>query len=240
MVKKNMLDAIAGNGPLTQVFRLDPIEQVNFSHDVIYDLTEEKKVLHVFSIDNPDKLDELIENGQYFHKQLSHVTSKCLGLHPDPSVVLYLLQKHAIFNITVANVVTPGNAEILADQWDYIVLSDILELVESPVKFLQDIAENYKDKINKVIIRVSNALSMASAQTANNLGAETVNIEQKYLFTPYTLCKAAHEGGLQPENIYMALEPDANIKAVRKNHDRLQKTPILCDSIILEASWRTT
>jgi hypothetical protein len=111
-------------------------------------------------------------------------------------------------------------------------MAEVLEHIDNPVWFLKQIIQNYRKNIGNIIITVPNALGIYAVNNATNLGRESVNIDHRYWFTPYTICNVAHKAGLVPTELHMCLYE--NSAGYLENNEALLKSkPLLLDTIVL-------
>ena len=115
-------------------------------------------------------------------------------------------------------------------------MAEVLEHIDNPVSFIKDIATHYRENIGGIIITVPNAFGFIHISQAINNGVESVNNDHRYWFTPYTICKVAHQAELVLDDLIMCIyEGSANMAIV--NQDILLNKPILMDTIVLVAHW---
>lgn len=90
--------------------------------------------------------------------------------------------------------------DILKNEWDYIVLGEILEHVDNPVEFLEKILKNYGKNIKNILITVPNILSTGRILEIKKNNGEMINSDHRYWFSPYTLLKVTERAGIKIEN----------------------------------------
>lgn len=231
MISENLLQCISGKGPLQADIALDPISNIQLRPNVIFDIVENKKVLHLGCTDHLPIIDYKIEKGTYLHRQLGYVTEKCMGIDINSHAAEHL-KSHGIHNIIIKDITKPGITEIMEDKWDYLLMGEILEHINNPVDFLKSIIKEYGNYIRSIIITVPNAFGLIHLSHVTNLGRESVNSDHRYWFTPYTICKVAYEAGLEIDNMDMCLYE--NSASILHNHEKmLKEKPILLDTIVL-------
>ena len=235
MIEKEILDGIKGEGPLQAEIPIRPLEQIRLRPNVIFDIVYNKKVLHLGCTDHMSVIDYKLENGIYLHQQLSRVSSECVGIDINSETTEYL-SKRGITNIIVQDITQPGIDTILDNQWDYLLMAEVLEHIDNPVAFLKDIATLYKSNIHSVIITVPNALGYISVVEALNNGRESINNDHRYWFTPFTLCKVAYQAGLILDELIMCVYENSS-QAAHANRTLLKNKPLLMDTILLVAHW---
>jgi len=235
MIDKDILDGITGEGPLQANIRLDPIEQLQLRPNVIFDLVYDKEILHLGCTDHLPIIKHKIESGIYLHQQISRVASVCVGIDINREALEYV-RTMGITNIVEADITQPGIKKITDNKWDYLLMAEMLEHIDNPVSFLQSIAQNYKKHIDSIIITVPNAFGLAHMNIAHNHGIESINNDHRYWFTPYTICKVAHQAGLVIDDLIMCAS-EYTVDVMNANRGLLLEKPILLDTIVLTAHW---
>lgn len=236
MISEYLQKCISGEGPLQAELVLPPIERVQVRPNVIYDLCRGKKVLHLGCTDHLPTIDYKIKRGTYLHQQLSFTASKCLGIDINEEAANHL-KTYGIDNVLIADITKPGNSSILDEQWDYLLMGEMLEHVDNPVDFLRRIGENYGSSIDKVIITVPNAFGWIHMMQALQQGREWVNSDHRYWFTPYTLSKVVHQAGMDIDDLVMCLYENS-VGILSQAEEELLKKPVMLDTILIVASWK--
>lgn len=226
---------ISGHGPLQAYVDIHPITDILLRPNAIFRIVADKKVLHLGCTDHLDIINEKISKGKYLHRQLSFVASCCWGLDINSQAVEYL-KGYDINNITVADITRPGIEVIEQEQWDYLLMAEVLEHINDPVAFIKQIGTNYRKNIKNVIITVPNAFGYIHLLQALTNGRESVNSDHRYWFSPYTLCKVAHEAGLVIDDLIMCCYENSEQFSMT-NPQLFKEKPILLDTILLVAHW---
>jgi len=237
MIDKDLLNTIKGNGPMIAGLQIAPIERILLRANIIFDLTSNKKVLHLGCADHMEAIKDKINNGTHLHQQLSRIAAKYLGIDINKEAVEYLASI-GINNIILSDITKPGIKEITDNHWDYLLMPEVLEHIDNPVAFLREIGVNYKCNIDRgIIITVPNAFGYIHMIDAINNGVEVINSDHRYWFTPYTLCKVVYQAGLEIDDLTMCSSD--NMTSVIDSHmDMLMQKPILLDTIVLMAHYR--
>lgn len=235
MLNEYFMQCLSGDGPLQANIKLDPIRDIQLRPNVIFDIVENKKVLHLGCTDHLSILKNKLEHGAYLHRQLSYVAEKCLGIDINSKAVNFL-KSEGIHNIIISDITEPGNEKITQEDWDYLLMAEVLEHINDPVAFLKAIKNNYKNNIRGIIITVPNAFGLIHLSYPLNQGTESINSDYRYWFTPYTLCKVVYEAGFIIDDLIMCLYENS-ISMLDGNEKRLKEQPILLDEIVLKAHW---
>lgn len=186
LISEYFMQCLTGEGPLQANIRLDPIDNIRLRPDVIFDIVENKKVLHLGCTDHLSIIKYKLERGIYLHRQLSYVTNKCLGIDINREAADFL-KSEGINNIIISDITKPGIKPICQENWDFLLMAEVLEHIGDPVSFLKEIKNNYKDYIHGVIITVPNVFGLIHLSPALNTGTESINSDHRYWFT-HILC----------------------------------------------------
>ncbi|MDD3223522.1 MAG: methyltransferase domain-containing protein [Clostridium sp.] len=224
-------DCINGTGNITAELKFEPIRKIRLRPNVIFDIVDNKKVLHLGCTDYLEIINQKLESGFYLHKQLTRVCEKCLGIDINAEAVNFLKEKN-FSNVILSDITNPNISEIINEKWDYLLISEMLEHIDDPVKFLKKIVTNYKSSIDKIIITVPNVFGLINMSNVINFGTEMVDSDHRYCFTPYTLWKVIHQAGLVVDDIKMCLYENS-IGILNENViPQLLEKPILLDTIV--------
>ncbi|MCE5332365.1 MAG: class I SAM-dependent methyltransferase [Bacteroidales bacterium] len=188
--------------------------------DKIIEITKNKRVIHIGCADHLPLIEQKIRNRKWLHGLLNESTAECIGLDINKEVVKFINEKLRINNVYYPD----KNAYnlILSDEkhWDYIVLGEIIEHVDNPVAFLQELKERYKNKVDHIIITAPNVFNLLTVKDIlNNL--ENINTDHRYWFSPFTLTKIVSIAGYFSPEICFAERiklpmPKAIVRRVKK------------------------
>lgn len=174
-------------------------------------LVNDKNIIHVGACDHLPLIDKKIEQNTWLHKRLENVANSVVGIDINEKAVNYT-NKIGYKNIFYYNIITESEAviakmaEIKTGEWDYLVLGEMLEHIDNPVEFLNNIKNKYQGSVKNIIVTVPNAFSY------NNIcfllkNMELNNSDHKYLFTQYTILKILSRAEMRPTEIIFAGYP---------------------------------
>jgi hypothetical protein len=168
--------------------------------EYIKGLIQGKRLVDVGFADHYDLIDIRLRHNEWLHAHFRNWTSGIIGVDIDPKAVGYIKEKMGYpdiycHDITGADLLQP----IMDEQWDYLLLSEVLEHIPDPAYFLRRIRENYGGRIKKIIITVPNAYGTIYLRSVWK-GVERINSDHKFWFTPYTLSKVVIAAGLKIED----------------------------------------
>jgi hypothetical protein len=162
-----------------------------------------KNVIHVGCVDHIPLIDSKIRNNEWVHKLITDHTTKCIGIDTNAEGIEYIQSKYNYKNVVCADLLTDTISELNDISWDLMVLGEILEHVDNPVSFLQQIRERYSSVVRQIIITVPNAFShIQQKKLANNI--EMINSDHRYYFSPYTLAKILFLAGFSLDEVSFA------------------------------------
>lgn len=94
-----------------------------------------------------------------------------------------------------------GSNHLKNNDWDYLLLLDVLEHIPNPIFFLENVKQRLSKNSSKIIITVPNAFSIGNF-FLTFLSKECINTDHYFWFTPFTLAKVCVEAGLNPLKFY--------------------------------------
>ena len=157
-----------------------------------------KKVIHVGFADHIPLIPEKIKTNKWLHARLLKVCSQCIGIDVDKEAFDYVKNNYTYPDLYLHNVITdPPLPVIVQQQWDFMIMGEILEHVNDPVSFLKQLHEKYGTHVKQLIITVPNAWDFTNIRMAKN-HKEFINTDHRFWFTPYTLAKVGIESGWRP------------------------------------------
>lgn len=166
---------------------------------VIEDLIKNRKVIHLGCCDHLCAIEEKIKNDKWLHMKVSKKAKKCIGI--DINYEAVKLSTRYINNIIHGNILEKIE-NISKENWNDLLIPDVLEHISNPVEFLSKIKKNYRDNIERIIIAVPNAFSKYQIMKLNN-NIECINSDHRYQFTPYTIVKVLNDAGYTVDKLIM-------------------------------------
>lgn len=187
--------------------------------EVIKKWVNGKKTIHLGCCDHLPLIDQKISTGTWIHKIITDNSAKCLGIDVNGEALDYVKKlgyDNCVFgNITSENIVD----EIFNENWDIMVMGEILEHIDNPVDFLKKIRDNYKEKIKQLLITVPNAFAIDNFSAAHQ-NLEVINSDHRYWFSPFTLAKIGINAGYIIDQYYFTQDmsekigPRAKVKVI--------------------------
>ena len=163
--------------------------------DFLCDLTENRKVIHVGFADHIPLIKGKIRNNMWLHKRLVERAKLCIGLDIDGEAVNYVNSNWSYQNLFCTDIIKDELLPVVKENaWDYMVLGEILEHVDNPIFFLEQILKKYKPYVKELVITVPNAFDLINLRKIFS-HKEFINTDHRYWFTPYTLAKNAMQAG---------------------------------------------
>jgi hypothetical protein len=191
-------------------------KQVNANCEILFDLdlktknrdkfltelVNQSKIIHVGCVDHLEIIEAKIKAGTWMHRILMNCTQRCLGIDINPIGIDYIQKHFQISDVVCGDLTTQRIPEIENDQWDFILLPEVLEHTPNPVNFLNSIRVNYANCIKKIIITVPNVFAYPEYKMASK-NIELINTDHRYWFSPYTLLKVINEAGFTVDGLYL-------------------------------------
>jgi hypothetical protein len=165
------------------------------------EIAKGKRIVHLGCLDHKELIDDKVNAKQWLHKELTEVSSACIGIDINTETLNYVKEKYGIDNILIADMMKTSIPEISNHQWDYAILGELLEHISNPTAFLKSIRDSYEGCIDKIIITVPNAFTQSNFRNSNK-NKEVINSDHKFWFTPYTLASVMSASGIIPVEFY--------------------------------------
>lgn len=201
------------------------------------DIVRGKKIIDLGFADHVDLIKKKLDKDQWLHKHLVTCTKRCLGIDINKEAVDFCRNNtplqdivYAPLRLLVADTSGKQIREIAEDEWDYLVMGELIEHQNFPAGFLFDLTK-YKT-IKKMLITTPNALRIDNFWWAKK-HKELINSDHKFWFTPYTLSKAVVEAGLKVNWFGFCQGSQIPLHWVYKRYI-LKKYPAFRDTIIME------
>jgi len=172
-----------------------PEKSLKYRIELIEEKVQDKNIIHLGCADHIDLIENKLKENLWLHKRLTIASNKCLGIDINANAINYIKKKLNYENV-LCDDITQEIPEILTDNWDYIVLGEILEHINNPVTFLKQINDKYNQNIKKAIVTVPNAFCWNNFKNVRK-HKEVINTDHRYWFTPYTLGKIMHLAGMK-------------------------------------------
>ncbi len=205
--------------------------------DYIETLVNGKTIIHMGCTDHIPLIKDKIAQGQWFHKRLMEKAARCLGVDINREAVQFVQSELGYTDVIVHDAIREAaHPTITAEQWDYMILGEILEHVNDPTLFLHTLQEKYGHCVEKLIITVPNAFDYANFLHAFR-HTELINSDHRFWFTPYTLAKVAVEAGLKVDSFDFCL-PGALGKRQFAKRYFLQRYPAFRETLVMTLHFR--
>lgn len=190
--------------------------QINANCEVLFDLdlklknretflselVSQSKIIHVGCVDHLEIIESKIKAGTWLHRILMGSTSRCLGIDINSKGISYLQEHYQISDLYCGDLVTERIEAIDNDQWDFLLLPEVLEHISNPVSFLTSIREKYSACIKKIIITVPNVFAYPEYKMASK-NIELINTDHRFWYSPYTLLKVINDAGYIIDGLYL-------------------------------------
>jgi hypothetical protein len=154
-----------------------------------------KNVIHLGCVDHLPLIQQKLSNDMWLHARLCRSAKRCLGVDINCEGIDYLRNELGYSDLICANFLLDAVPQIEAEQWDFMILGEILEHVDNPVALLTAINQKYAKYVNRLIITVPNAFAWLNFRYVLK-HKEFINSDHRYWFTPYTLGKVVTNAGM--------------------------------------------
>jgi len=158
----------------------------------------DKRIIHVGFADHIPLVPGKIKANTWLHARLLKVSTQCIGVDIDKEAVDFISKHYAYPGLYLHDILTEDPLPVITQQeWDYMILGEILEHVNDPVSFLSQLHSKYGKYVKRLIISVPNAWDFTNIRMAKN-HKEFINTDHRFWFTPYTLAKVGVLSGWHP------------------------------------------
>jgi len=207
-------------------------KKVEYRVDYIVNKSRNQNVIHMGCADH---IENKIQQGNWLHSLLEENCKICLGVDIDEQAIRYI-KNLGFKNTMVLDIVKdPPPYEITEKKWDYMILGEILEHIDNPVAFLDEIHRKYSGVVKKMIISVPSAFRLINfKKTFKHI--ELINSDHRYWFTPYTLAKVCVLTGFKIDSFQMCKQSRLTRWSVI-NRFLLKRYPALRDTLVMEVSF---
>ena len=193
------------------------------------------KNIHIGCIDHLVIMDEKIKFKKWLHEDIHNYSDYSLGIDINLEGIDYIKNKYPQYNLLYLDVMDDNVPELIKEkEWDYIILPDVIEHINSPVDFLKAIKKNYSEYCDKLIITTPNATRYRSLKEVLH-NTEFINSDHRFWFTPYTLSKIIIEANCKIESFDLVESGELPKRNLLKKY-LLNKFPLLRDTLIMEVS----
>ncbi len=201
--------------------------------DKLIEFAKGKKIIHLGFCDHLPLVQQKMDEGNWLHGLFLEHTEKCIGIDINKEAVEEIANKYNIPDIYCHDIINDPVLDVLtSDTYDYIILGEILEHIDNPVSFLNDIKKRYGKNFKKMIITVPNATCFSNMWLVRR-NIEFINTDHRYWFTPYTLAKIANQAGYHTESFFYC--ENYRQKGFMRNM-LIKKFPMLREGLVMELS----
>jgi len=205
----------------------DPKTKLFNRIDLITHLCLKKRIIHLGFADHLELIKPKIEKNTWLHQRILQVAEKCIGIDINLEAVEYIKNNLHVEDIYVYDVSLSDPLEIIInEEWDYMVLGEIIEHINNPVSFLQDIFKKYRSSVKGIILTAPNAFRYYNVKTFLRK-TEYINSDHRFWFTPYTLAKIGTAAGWTPIRFEYADSTNYPLRYL------IKLFPVLSDSIVM-------
>lgn len=204
--------------------------------EVLKNIATGKKMIHVGCVDHDiATITKKLRTNEWLHRILVDASTRCLGIDISVEGIQYIRDQIGIGDVETADITGGRCAAIAADNWDHMLLAEVVEHIDNPVDFLTRIHANYSGLVGSLLVTVPNAFAMRNHKHAK-MGRERINSDHRYWFTPYTISKVLSAAGFQVKWLRTCGGDKRRALSFVKN-GWLRRHPLLRTSIVVEAAF---
>lgn len=161
-----------------------------------------KKVIHIGCADHVPLIKKKLKRSRWLHGRISNVASRLIGFDIDKEAVDYIsgLGVDGVYTYDVIQ--EDIHESVLGENWDYILLGEVVEHIGDPVNFLSNIKDKYGPYADFIIITAPNAFRWGNFFSALS-NVEFINTDHRFWFTPFTLAKVACDASMSVDEFFV-------------------------------------
>ncbi|WP_413701231.1 class I SAM-dependent methyltransferase [Psychromonas sp. KJ10-10] len=193
-------------------FKFKDIPILDIRRNSIPDLCEGKRVLVIGCVDMIEiiSLQKYIEEGKHQFHNISDKASYTAGIDINETGIKQLSENG--YNVECCDILSQ-HCHYLDEEYDYVVISHVIEHVIDLTGFIKKIVDTIKTK--EFIFAVPNAYNIKHALPCLLFQRERVSNDHYYTFTPITFVKLIEGLQFKVQSIY--LDQDRRILLGRKH-----------------------
>ena len=173
----------------------ESVVNLDAKNDIIKKYCTDKDVLHVGCTDSP-QTEMSWKQGNFLHFQLEQIAKSIVGIDLDAKSIGFLRQQ-GINNIVEMN----AENITLTQKFDVIVAGDIIEHMNNPGLFLEQVP-GLLNREGLLVISVPIAFSFVSVLYAWLAGKERIHKDHCFYFSPKTLATLCSRYDLLPVSLF--------------------------------------
>jgi len=171
--------------------------------EILVELCRDKRVLHIGCADHLPLINKKIEQGKWLHALLCEVATECTGIDINTEAVEFMTRELKLKDIYHADITQALPEKLIDRQWDVVVMGEILEHIDNPVHFLQQLKHQLQPQASELIITVPNSFNRLFKNDIQR-NTEDINSDHMYHFTPYTLGRVMYKSGFTSLELLVA------------------------------------
>lgn len=204
---------------------------------LLCELVKGKKIIHLGCTDHLPVIDHQITNNIWFHNKLLKCADRCAGIYINQAAIKYISEKWNIKDIYYCDATKSIPKELKDTNWDYMIAAEIIEHIDNPVHFLNNIRNVWKNKVREIIFTTPNAFSYNNFREATLFG-ERNSPDHRFWFTPHTLGKVCFRSGLIPYEFFLVNKVFKKKKPIFDHVLWLQnRFPLLRSNLIMKCKF---
>jgi len=215
----------------------EPESSILYRMEYLEKLVAGKRVIHLGFADHIEVIPDKMKRNIWFHARLQKVTERCTGIDINQAAVEYLSQEFNIEDIFCLDITKDTLPQVITgDHYDYLILGELIEHIDNPVFFLEQIKGIFQGLTEKIVITAPNAFRWNNMKSAFR-HTELINSDHRYWYSPYTLSKILTCSGFDNIEFVMA-ETFRPQKPSRIKNQLFQRYPSVRDTIVMSGDFK--
>lgn len=197
-----------------------------------------KHVIHVGCVDHLPLIPEKRARGRWLHERLCQTSARCFGVDVHAEGIRYVREELGYEDVVCADIAGETVPALQSSTWDTMILGELVEHLDDPVRFLHAVRERYVDVCRTLLVSAPNALRWENTSGALR-GLELINTDHRCWFSPYTLAKLLTVAGFTVRSFALVTGHPIRVRGPRSARRKLMLSlfPAFRDTVIAEAGF---
>lgn len=201
---------------------------------LLVNMVEGKKLVHFGCVDHDvESIRRKNDKGKWLHKLLTESSQRCLGIDIKEDECRFIRDDLGYDDIECVNILENRSARLESDQWDMVLLPDVIEHIPVPGSFLKALRMALSGRARQLVVTTPNGLSGIGYKHGKK-GHEVINTDHRMVFTPFTLSKLLVEAGFKVDTIRTCRHGSIKRHQFIKNF-KFQRYPLVRDCLVVVA-----
>ena len=170
---------------------------------LLAELCRRRRVIHVGCADHLEIIEKKRAQGIWLHESITRVAGRCVGVDVNRDAINYLRNDLGFSDVFIADVANGSGCQaLLQEQWDVILLPELIEHIGDPLHYLTNVVKLWRGKSAEILLSAPNAFDLDGILAASR-GCERVNSDHFAYYSPYTIGRLLRLAGAKPREYWL-------------------------------------